>query len=92
MTDEYIRKLARDYAEDVFGKEDYPFKEDDMCNAEDDFESVVAFLSKKFCIVEKSVMDKLNIVYRAKAYNLVCLNKDDVEALFGKELFNDTEK
>ena len=53
MTDEEIRKLAREYAEDIFGKDDYPFKEDDMCNAEDDFESVVEFLSKKFCIVEK---------------------------------------
>ncbi|MBD5306544.1 MAG: hypothetical protein HDS14_02815 [Bacteroides sp.] len=54
MKVEDIKKLAEQYAEDIFGDEDYPFKEDDMCNAEGDFESVVTFLLKGYCIVPKS--------------------------------------
>ena len=93
MTDEDIRKLATQYADELF-------KDDDMSDSgniderHDVWEvcnSFGNFLLERFCIVEKSVMDKLSIVYRAKVYNLVCLNKEDAEALFGKELFNDTE-
>lgn len=99
MTDEDIRKLARecteDFRKDVLQFFPTPLPDSMEVLVQEEQKSIVKvlqWLSERFCIVEKSVMDKLSIVYRAKAYNLVCLNKEDVEALFGKELFNDTEK
>lgn len=99
MDKEKIKELAREYAEDIFGKDDYPFKEDDMCNAEEDFESVVEFLSKTHCIVEK---EKIKALYSKMELDgnhvdsdndwAVYEAMDELEKIFGEELFNTTEK
>lgn len=97
MTEEEIKKLSAEYAEAVCPIEDYdelddPLRETDIQICEYDAKSVLEWLSRDYCIVPKSAIDKLSIAYRAKAYNLVCLNKEDVENLFGKEMFEEDKK
>lgn len=98
MTEEEIKKLAREYTEDIFGKDDYPFKEDDMCNAEDNFESVVTFLSKDYCIIPKVDIINQHAWYMQRMKEVSSnrqMNRGKaiaLENLVGKELFNDTEK
>lgn len=52
-------------------------------------EDLTNAIIKDYCIVPKLVMKNLSIAYRAKVYNLVCFNKEDVENLFGKEMFEE---
>ena len=96
MDNEKIKELARQYAEAIFGEGDYPFKEDDMCNAEDDFESVVEFLSKDYCIIPKVDIINQHSWYMQRMKEVSSnrqVNRGKaiaLENLVGKELFNET--
>ena len=52
---------------------------------------VLQWLSERYCIVDKNKLDKLNIVYRTKHYDMVVLNPKEVQDLF-PELFNQEEE
>lgn len=65
--------LAREYVKDVYvGDTDFI----------DEAEQVLTWLSTRYCLVEKSRLEELEIAYRAKEYNLVVLDKRDVDYLF----------
>ena len=98
MTDEEIKKLAEQYAEDIFGEGDYPFKEDDMCNAEGDFKSVVTFLLKDYCIVPKVEILNQHAWYMQRMKEVSSnrqMNRGKaiaLENLFGREMFEEDKK
>ena len=90
MTDEEIRKLAREYRQHA----SYPFE--DMTEAKLTAIDVIKWLSEKFCIVEK---EKVNGFWHE--ITTLYLNGGKItydgarfmfRSLFSKELFNDTEK
>lgn len=93
MTDEEIRKLAEQYVKEVHYDDFFL----------DEATRVIKWLSDKFCIVEKEKVIRLwnEIIDDAKTniangfpdyaeFNKLQL--PPLEILFGKELFNDTEK
>ena len=89
---EEIKKITSEYIDHGYPIWIYPsidIRDDFAAEIRDKAIKFLQWLSRDYCIVPKSVMDKLSIVYRAKVYNLVCLNKDDIEALFGKSLFEE---
>ena len=93
MTDEDIRKLAEQYAELTDGSPA------DKAYIRAIAQCFTEWLSKKFCIVEK---EKVRALYsKMELYGnhvdsdndlAVYEAMDELENLFGKELFNDTEK
>ena len=94
MTNEQIQALAREYAEEMInGKSS---EELSNCLKLSMLEmntkyvaEIFQWLTRRFCLVEKSRLKKLDIAYRAKAYDIVVLNKRDVDYIFpeiGKEV------
>ena len=88
MNDDQISALAREYAEEIFKNDEsnpdlsIGLLNDIMFEAAADFEEKLRFLLRRFCLVEKSRLKKLDIAYRAKAYDIVVLNKRDVDYIF----------
>lgn len=87
MTNEQIQALAREYAEEMIkGKSS---EELSNCLKHSMLEmntkyvaEIFQWLTRRFCLVEKSRLKKLDIAYRAKAYDIVVLNKRDVDYIF----------
>ena len=80
MNDNQITALAREYAEaDGYG----------LQIIQDDTEMFLRWLSRRFCLVEKSKLDELEIARRAKENGAVWLTPAEVRNLFpeiGKEV------
>lgn len=73
MTNDQITALAREYAEsDGYG----------LQIIQDDAEMFLRWLSRRFCLVEKSKLDELEISRRAKENGAVCLTPAEVRNLF----------
>lgn len=89
MTEEEIKKIARETARLLTHPDDFlPHKE----QIYDRTEEVITVLSKDYCIVLKDAIKKLDIAYRANNYDMVILNRDDIESLFGKQIFEEDEE
>lgn len=94
MTDEQITALASEYAEGMakgpeFEKLSDGLKENVLELNTDYVAEIFRWLCERFCLVEKSKIQKLDIAYRAKEYDMVVLNKGNVDYLFpdlGKEV------
>lgn len=82
MDEDKIKALAREYAEELHASTSEPFKDDIICEEVENAESFLRFLLRRYCLVEKSRLAKLDIAYRAKEYDMVILNKEDVDYLF----------
>ena len=100
MTEEEIRKLVTQYADELF-------KDDDMSDSKniDEYHDVWVvcnsfgnFRLEKFCIVEKekvrgfykAFQSDTSVDERTKSFSEGNMNA--IEEIFGEELFNDTEK
>ena len=98
MTDEEIRKLAKQFAEYSLSEERKMYDDETFQRLVDesskglfDVRYVLQWLSEKFCIVEKEKVKnflELSEVHALDAIDAV----EFIEDVFGKELFNDTEK
>lgn len=89
MTPEQITEIAREYAEDVvktfrnaFGDLPDCAYDDTRDTSKDNAEDVIRFLLRRYCLVEKSKLEELDIAFRAKHYGIVVLNQGDIERLF----------
>ena len=93
MTDEEIRKLAQSYVDELFYGDDMSDQEN-IENKNDALVLCMAFVGhilEKHCIVEKEKVKnflELSEVHALDAIDAV----EFIEDVFGKELFNDTEK
>lgn len=76
MDEEKINSLAREYAEETDGSLAA------IAYITAIAENTIRFLLRRYCLVEKSRLAKLDIAYRAKEYDMVILNKEDVDYLF----------
>ena len=98
MTEEEIKKLAREYAESVSFRD----AEDPNIQIEYDFAlPVIEWLCKRFCIVEKSKVQNLSSEHHNELRGLEkgCWawffydgRKDLIRTLFGKEMFEEEQK
>ena len=106
MTDEEIKKLARECTED-FRKDVLQFFPTPLPNSmevliQEEQKSIVKvlqWLSDKFCIVEKEKVKALYSKMELDGNHVDSDNDwavyeamDELEKIFGEELFNDTEK
>lgn len=83
MDENTITALAREYAEFT------DMSPVDKKNISAICECFLKYTLRRFCLVEKSRLEKLSIFYRAKVYDMVILDKEDVNFLFpdlGKEV------
>lgn len=98
MTPDQITALAREYAGEAtkVDASDPNLSDSEINSIRKDVaeyaEWVIRFLLRRYCLVEKSRLKKLDIAYRAKEYDMVVLNKTDVDYLFpeiGEEVRNE---
>lgn len=86
MDNKAITALAREYAEiacpEFKYKGDKEWRKDDIKIETLSNEAFLTWLLRRFCLVEKSRLEKLSIFYRAKVYDMIVLNKEDVNFLF----------
>lgn len=85
MDNDQITALAREYAEEsLILSEDMPncLRNEYLKLFADEVERLIRFLLRRYCLVEKSRLKKLDIAYRAKHYGTVVLNQGDIESLF----------
>lgn len=91
MAEEEIKRIAEEFtkAKMIADGLDPNNKHNKNLYEMDVEDSIVRFrwLSKDYCIVPKSAMEELDIINRIKDHNLIILDKEDVEKLFGKNLF-----
>ncbi|MDE7350086.1 MAG: hypothetical protein K2N25_03385 [Muribaculaceae bacterium] len=101
MTDEDIRKLAQSYVDEIFAHDDMSDQEN-IENKNDALVMCMAFVGhilEKHCIVEK---EKIKALYSKMELDgnhvdsdndwAVYEAMDELEKIFGNELFYDTEK
>lgn len=89
MDNDQITALAREYAEDLTrrihkmdGELPNCLLKEALSVAKGDAEDVIRFLLRRYCLVEKSKLEELDIAFRAKHYGIVVLNQGDIESLF----------
>lgn len=54
MNDEQITDIAREYAEEIHADTSAPFKNDVVCEEIGNAESIIRWLSQRYCLVEKT--------------------------------------
>lgn len=90
MNDDQINALAREYAGEI-----YPYLSDEIISLRTlevkNAELLIRFLLRRFCLVEKSKVDELEIAHRAKEHGAVWLNQWEAELLF-PEIAKEVEK
>lgn len=82
MTPEQITSISREYAEEIHADTSEPFKDDVVCEETENTESAFRWLLKRFCLVEKSKFQELEIARRVKVNGYVALKRSDVDYLF----------
>ena len=98
MTDDDIRKLAQSYVDELFYGDDMSDQEN-IENKNDALVLCLAFVGhimEKHCIVEKEKVREKYALYKMGYTECEGLElgyvMDALEEIFGRELFNDTEK
>lgn len=85
MNPDQITTLAREYAEEIYPHEDgedlgqMSFLRN---NAIKHISSTLKMLLRRYCLVEKSKVEELEIARRVKANGYVALKRSDVDYLF----------
>lgn len=84
MTDQEITALAREYAEEIAEEVGVKFDPQDWgcSHCEIEARAVILFLLRRFCLVEKSKLEELEIARRAKEHGAVWLNQWEAAYLF----------
>lgn len=91
MTEEEIRKLADRYVRENGITPTQAYYENKRILEADDVLPILRWLSDKFCIVEKEKVK--NFLELSEVHALDSIDAVEfIEDIFGKELFNETEK